>query len=252
MATLIISSVQLYALENLTLCIIINIITMGDKKMKLFATSDIHGNKKIIDKLSIIAPEVDLILICGDIGGKNFSHKSFRQFSECQKHDADYLTSFLKSTNTESRFILGNDDWFDYEDSHYLQNPERINSLLFIPFEYVLITPFNTNREANDNKLEYELNKLNADRNTIMVAHTPPLGAGDTLFNGLHCGSHSVRSWIEEIQPKIWLCGHIHENNSSNYIGNTLVLNCACDYSDNMLRGWIIDTETLEHNAVII
>lgn len=51
-------------------------------------------------------------------------------------------------------------------------------------FEFVLLTPFNTNREVNDNKLEYELGKLSADRNTVMVAHTPTLGAGDILYNG--------------------------------------------------------------------
>ena len=200
--------------------------------MKIFVTSDIHGNRKIVDKLNIVAADVDLILVCGDIGGKGGRGKTFRQFSEYQKRDADYLSSVLKDIKTESRFILGNDDWFEYADSHYLQKAETIGSFNFIPFEYVLLTPFNTNREVNDNKLEYELGKLCADRNSVMVAHTPPLGAGDILYNGSHCGSRSVRVWIEEVQPKLWLCGHIHEDNSAAWIGDTLVLNCACNYLD--------------------
>ena len=168
--------------------------------MKIFATSDIHGNRKIMDKLNVVAADVDLILICGDIGGKDGRGKTFRQFSEYQKRDADYLSSVLKNIQTESRFILGNDDWFEYADGHYLQREETIGGLSFIPFEYVLLTPFNTNREVNDNKLEYELGKLNAGGNTVMVAHTPPLGAGDILYNGSRCGSRSVREWIEEVQ----------------------------------------------------
>ena len=220
--------------------------------MKIFATSDIHGSRKIMDKLSIVAPDVDLILVCGDIGGKDGRGKTFRQFSEYQKLDADYLSSALKNIDTESRFILGNDDWFECDDINYLQNAETIGGLNFVPFEYVLLTPFNTNREVNDNKLEYELDKLSADRNTIVVAHTPPLGAGDILYNGSHCGSRSVRAWIEEVQPKLWLCGHIHEDNSAIWISDTLVLNCACNYPDGVLRGWIVNTDTMDYEAVEI
>lgn len=50
--------------------------------MKTFATSDIHGNRKIMDKLNTVAADVDLILVCGDIGGKDGRGKTFRQFSE--------------------------------------------------------------------------------------------------------------------------------------------------------------------------
>lgn len=218
--------------------------------MRIFATSDIHGNRKIMDKLNTIAPDVDLLLICGDIGGKDGRGKTFRQFSEYQKLDADYLASVLNEIKTESRFILGNDDWFEYEDSRYLQKAETINGLTLVPFEYVLLTPFNTNREVNDNKLEYELGKISADGNTVMVAHAPPLGAGDILYSGRNCGSCAVRGWIEEVQPKLWLCGHIHEDNSAAFIGETLVLNCACEHQNDILKGWIVDTDTMEFESI--
>ena len=212
--------------------------------MKVFATADIHGNRTIMDKLNNIADKCDLILICGDIGGKGIRGKTLQQFSEYQKEDAKYLCTVLENINTDSRFILGNDDWFEIDHSQYLKSSETIRGIQFIPFEFVLITPFNTNREVNENKLNYELNKLNADNNSIIVAHTPPYYAGDTLYNGMNCGSKSVRKWIEEVQPIIWLNGHIHEDNSVNMIGNTLVFNCACNYPDNVLRGWLIDTNT--------
>lgn len=218
--------------------------------MRTFATSDIHGDRNIMDKLNTIAPDLDLLLICGDIGGKDGRGKTFRQFSEYQKLDADYWSSVLMDIKTESRFILGSDDWFEYEDSRYLQKAETINGLTFIPFEYILLTPFNTNREVNDNKLEYELGKIRTEGNTVMVAHTPPLGAGDILYNGRHCGSHAVREWIEEVQPKLWLCGHIHEDNSATFIGETLVLNCGCEHQNDILKGWIVDTDTMEVESI--
>lgn len=162
------------------------------------------------------------------------------------------LPSSSRDIETESRFILGNDDWFEYKGKHYLRKAETIRDLRFVPFEYVLLTPFNTNREANDNKLRYELFKLKADKNTVIVAHTPPLGAGDILPNGSYCGSRSVREWIEDAQPRLWLCGHIHEDNSATFIGETLVLNCACNYPDNVLRGWLVDTDTMEYEPVVM
>mgnify|MGYP002408877670 FL=1 len=196
--------------------------------MKIFATADIHGNRVIIDKLNDIVDEVDLILICGDIGGKGIRGKTFKQFSEYQKEDAVYLCNVLDNFKIDSRFILGNDDWFELEHNKYLKSSELIDGTQLIPFEYVSITPFNTNREVNENKLEYELNKLMADNNSIIVAHTPPLGAGDIIYNGTRVGSKSVRKWIGEVQPEIWLNGHIHEDNTVTQIGRTLVFNCSC------------------------
>lgn len=220
--------------------------------MKIFATADIHGNRVIIDKINDIAEEVDLILICGDIGGKGIRGKTFKQFSEYQKEEVNYLCNVLDDLKIDSRFILGNDDWFEIEHNKYLKEPEIIDNIQFIPFEYVSITPFNTNREANENKIEYELYKLDVDNDSIIVAHTPPLYTGDTLYNGVRCGSKSVRNWIEEVQPKIWLNGHIHEDNTVTQIGMTLVFNCSCYYTDNILKGWIIDTETMDFREVKI
>lgn len=220
--------------------------------MKIFATADIHGNRVIMDKLNDIVDEVDLILICGDIGGKDIRGKTFMQFSEYQKEDANYLCNLLDNLRVDSRFVLGNDDWFEIEHQKYLKSPELIGGIQFIPFEFVSITPSNTNREVNENKLEYELNKLIADNNSIIVAHTPPLGAGDIIYNCTRVGSKSVRKWIEEVQPKMWLNGHIHEDNAVTQIGRTLVFNCSCYYTDNILRGWIIDTNTMDFKEIKI
>ena len=119
-----------------------------------------------------------------------------------------------------------------------------------MPFEYVLLTPFSTNREVNDNKIRYELEKLTVDEFSILVAHTPPLGVGDMLYSGKRCGSGSLRRWIEANQPRLWLNGHIHENSTYQFIGKTLVVNCACDYTSNELSGYCIDLVSLEINRM--
>jgi Icc-related predicted phosphoesterase len=86
----------------------------------------------------------------------------------------------------------------------------------------------------------------------ITVAHTPPAFCGDKCYDGRCVGSNSVHSWIEENQPRVWLCGHIHEDNSAHKIGETRVFNCACDHFKDILKGWMIDLDTQDYESVSI
>lgn len=195
--------------------------------MKIFATSDIHNNLEVVEKLKQI--EADLIVICGDI------------------HSPETLEKI--------RIILADKDWFyirgnmdDLDvshDSNYLG--EQKDNL--VPFEWVLTTPFGTYREKNEEELKEELDKLSVNNNSIIVAHNPPFGAGDKIPAGVNVGSHSILEFIKEKQPKIYLCGHIHEDFGDYKIGETLVFNCAC-LGDGVLRGWYIDTKSLEYEKV--
>jgi Icc-related predicted phosphoesterase len=221
--------------------------------MKIFATSDIHGNKVIIDKMESVASSVDMTIICGDIGGKDFHRgDTLLDVSMRQKKDAEHLVKRMDALSLPFRYILGNDDWFECTGRYYLQETETISGYDLVPIEFVLITPFNTNREVNENKLRYELDKLRTNEKSVVVAHTPPRYCGDTLYNGTHVGSRSVLEWISDVQPKIWLCGHIHEDNSVNKIGETLVFNCACDHMKDELRGWIVDLDSMTYERIEI
>lgn len=216
--------------------------------MKILVTSDIHGNRQMMDKLKTLAKSVDLVLVCGDIGGKYFGVTK-GEFLRRQAEDATVLCSKLSETNTPFRFILGNDDWIESDDEHHLTKPEVFGDTTIVPFEWVRETPFHTNRELTERQLARALAGVNADRNTIVVAHTPPYGAGDVLWTGEHCGSAAVAEWIRVTQPKIWLCGHIHEDNCAKMLGNTLVCNCAC--YDDVQKAWIVDSNTMEYHSVV-
>ena len=205
--------------------------------MKIFAISDIHGNENIFKQLNNV--DCDLIVICGDLGSKHFA--SLNRLSELQLKETKKNLDLIKKP---FKFILGNDDWFDLKHINYLEQETVIQNELFIPFEYVNITPFNTNREVNENKLRYELSKIS--NNGIIVAHTPPYNYGDKVYSNEHVGSKSVREWILYNQPKIWLNGHIHEDFGVSNIKDTLIFNCSCN---DKLQGWLIDTNTLDYNV---
>lgn len=60
----------------------------------------------------------------------------------------------------------------------------------------------------------------------ILVTHSPPKGVADATSNGMSVGSESIREAIERIQPKLALCGHIHDSwGRSGQIGETQVCN---------------------------
>jgi Icc-related predicted phosphoesterase len=61
---------------------------------------------------------------------------------------------------------------------------------------------------------------------TLFVTHAPPADTQtDVLPSGVHVGSESIRKVIEEFQPSLNLCGHIHESMAMDEIGETKVVN---------------------------
>ena len=60
----------------------------------------------------------------------------------------------------------------------------------------------------------------------VLVSHQPPYGTVcDQLDNGQHVGSHAVRAFIEQHQPLVCFCGHIHSGVGKDRIGESVILN---------------------------
>lgn len=60
----------------------------------------------------------------------------------------------------------------------------------------------------------------------ILILHSPPKGIADETSDGLSVGSTAIRDAIERIQPKLAVCGHIHDSwGTTGQIGKTKVVN---------------------------
>lgn len=78
----------------------------------------------------------------------------------------------------------------------------------------------------------------------ILVCHQPPYGILDKVtaeyapkqWKGKHAGSKAILDYIKKRQPKLVLCGHIHEQEGKKKIGKTQVHNLG------MLGHLTIDT----------
>ncbi|MFH1626079.1 MAG: metallophosphoesterase [Pseudomonadota bacterium] len=97
--------------------------------------------------------------------------------------------------------------------------------------------------------MEY-LPHLSDPRRTIYVMHAPPYNTAlDTLFNGTHCGSNSIRRFIEKHHPYLTFHGHIHESplvsgRFMEQIGETLCINPGQE--EDRLHAVIFDTEDVK------
>jgi Icc-related predicted phosphoesterase len=60
----------------------------------------------------------------------------------------------------------------------------------------------------------------------ILVLHSPPKAVADVTGNGMSVGSTALRAAIERIQPRLAVCGHVHESwGQEGMIGASRVVN---------------------------
>jgi len=176
-----------------------------DKKFKILAAGDFHGDSKITKKLAEKAEKenVDLVVLTGDMTGLIETDNIIKPFTEKGKkvvfvpgnwessETAAFLSQLYKAKNVGEHYVkykdigifgIGSPDW-----------------------------QMNLNEEKTFNKLKKDFEKIKKQNleKTIMVSH---LHAAKTKseFSGIP-GSKSLRKAIEQFQPDIFLSGHIHE-----------------------------------------
>lgn len=207
--------------------------------MRIFATADIHGHPRIMERMATFVEEYqfDKIIICGDV--LQNPSETFKKYIKLQEENYKQFQEYVNNLGTPVLYILGNDDWVDGDinDPCYLSSQQGC----FVPFEYISPTPADTNREAKRNKMVYELNKLRVNPGTIVVAHCMPRGCRDQILGGTRVGSTAIREFLRDNEPMLWLGGHIHEAFGCQRMYNTTVFNCACFPQYNKFRGWAIE-----------
>ena len=91
-------------------------------------------------------------------------------------------------------------------------------------------TPFHTPTEIPEQEytsiLEKGYNDIKDCRTKILVSHQPPFDTSvDKINMGMHVGSKVLRDFILECKPDLCVCGHIHEAQGTDYLGETKIIN---------------------------
>ncbi len=175
--------------------------------MKFVAISDTHSRH-----YNIKLPKGDVLLHAGDI-----SYKGKRA------EIIDFLNWFCRQNFKHKIFIAGNHDFYLEKET-----PAEIEKMIPPGITYLIdsgvsingvyiwgspYTPwfynwaFNRHRGAPISK-HWSLIPDNTD---VLLTHGPMYGILDSVINGQHVGCKDLLKRVQEVKPKVHVCGHIHE-----------------------------------------
>ena len=187
------------------------------KKFRILAASDFHGDSKITKKLAEKAEKenVDLVVLAGDITGFQETDNIIKPFTDKGKKVV---------------FVPGN--WDTSETSEFLSKLYGVKNVGEHYVKYKDIGIFgigspdwqmSLNEKKAFKKLKSEFEKIKDMKKKIIVSHIHAKGT-KSEFSGFE-GSSALRKAIEEFQPDIFLSGHIHEAEGlEEKIGKTKVI----------------------------
>ncbi|MFN8372849.1 MAG: metallophosphoesterase family protein [Anaerolineae bacterium] len=185
--------------------------------MNIIALPDLH--EKGIQQLPLIAAQlaaVDLVLLVGDMTNDN---NGIAQVIDAVKH-----------YNPNIRAVTGN--WDNEDADQYLSalninltaRHEVIDGITFIGAGGAL-SPGAGPRLYTEEQFAANLQKAAAGVDPtlprILVTHQPPTG----VLRIRALGSSAVREFIENTQPILCFCGHVHQARGIENIGSTQVIN---------------------------
>lgn len=205
--------------------------------MNILGISDIHSKEypglyKYLEKNNI-----DLIIISGDI--TNFGPLEFVEefFDKLASYGSTIIAipgncdpKEVARKIDESVAISAHNDVIEYGNLVIYgfggSNPTPFD----IPGEVDEETLYNSIKSVMESKDIESVRKSNDKfpygKIPILVTHAPPKDTeADKIGDGDHVGSESVRKIIEEYQPRLNLCGHIHEARAFDMLDNTVIAN---------------------------
>lgn len=188
--------------------------------MKVFATSDVHGDTRWIEQLAQRAEKekVDLVLLCGDI--------------TLDESMTENIVGPFKKRNLKVALIPGNHEsaattgfLAQMYDAYHLHGYSiRIGDVGFFGAGHANIGPHMIDDKELFGLLKRGFDYIKDAKKKVMVTHVHP---SDSLIEKMsYPGSAAVRRAIEQFKPDLHLCGHIHEGEGiEEKIGKTRSIN---------------------------
>ncbi|MFH1327096.1 MAG: metallophosphoesterase [archaeon] len=197
---------------------------MQQKKIKILAIGDIHGDTRLVEKLAEKAKkqDVDIVILAGDI---TFAEQSLKgligPFAKAKKdilivpgnHEAISTTAFLSEA--------------------YAPYSKHLHGYSFEKNKVGFFGAGTANmgiHQIKDSEIFQLLNKSHKKikdlKNKVMVTHIHPKGS-KSEFSGWE-GSKAVKKAINKFQPDFAICSHVHEAAGlEEKIGKTKLINVS-------------------------
>ena len=201
----------------------------------ILAITDLHMSRgaaeAAAERIAVERPEA--VLVAGDI-----SHGDLQ--------DAEAILEILRGSGVEVFFVPGNMDspklssWSKKGITNLHGRCENFKGYTLAGLGGSVNTPFNTPFEMNEQQakqiLEKTIQQCSGGR-LLLLSHSPPKGTDvDMTSSGIHAGSTSVRDFVESRRPALVVCGHIHEAQGLDTLGETVIVNPGPAYRGGYAR----------------
>ncbi|PKP58269.1 MAG: YfcE family phosphodiesterase [Candidatus Altiarchaeales archaeon HGW-Altiarchaeales-1] len=196
---------------------------------KILVIADIHGNfagekiQRILEER-----EISEIFILGDFA-KHGCIGCLENVENFLNTLALHRKIYAIPGNCDGREILRIFEKFNGNEHNKVGRVDEITNTDFIFFGGSNITPFNSIFEYSEDEIYENLKKLfegAKSERKILLTHCPPYNTNCDFAIGRHAGSTAIRRVIEEFQPEINFCSHVHQcYGKEDFIGKTRIVN---------------------------
>jgi len=188
--------------------------------MLIYAVSDIHGSPEKLSKIrrNVAEHDPDVLVVAGDM--TNY-------------HGHRRVVSGLNDMGPDVLAVRGNSDLpvvdrllraFPRTESLHLKETV-LKGVRFTGVSGAIPVPFRTRLRWIERPVLEQMMGL-VQEQSILVAHPPPWGTLDEVMGKFHAGCRGLEEVVRKRQPRMLICGHIHERPGTAQLGKTLVVNC--------------------------
>jgi uncharacterized protein len=189
--------------------------------MRLLTFSDLHRDVAIAEAVVSASTDVDVVVGAGDFATRGTGLQD--------------TLDILRRLAVPFVLVPGNHDDLaelrqactDWPLAHVLHGESVILqgvSFFGIGFGSGVVNPEPWNKVLDEDDAARLLKDVPID--AVVISHSPPYGVADQQKDGRHDGSPALREAIRMHQPRLTICGHIHNGwGQSGRIGQTPVHN---------------------------
>ena len=192
--------------------------------MKIVYVVDVHDRVERVDEVLRAVPDADVLVVGGDITTAGTSDDAERAIERWRPLATHLLAvaGNMDSPAIDDRLV---DCGVSIDGRGVVLDDVGFAGVSAAPHS-PLHTPYEIPDEELGRRAAAGLAEVAAARVRIFCPHTPPHGtACDRIRSGEHVGSRSLRALVEQTQPDVVLCGHIHESRGVDSLGLTQIVN---------------------------
>ncbi len=189
--------------------------------MKILAFSDLHCDLDQAETLTRMAADTDVVIGAGDFASV---HQGLEE-----------TISALSGIDTPTVLVPGNNETFEalseataslWPVAQVLHGTgTEIDGQAFYGLGGgIPTTPWDWSFDLDETEAEAAL--ADVPEGAVLVVHSPPKNNCDATGDGLHLGSSAILAAIERCEPRLAVCGHIHEAwGQTSQVGGTGIIN---------------------------